>query len=583
MLRHTGSMVLLLTLTLLIACPYPLPAQGQTIPPQLGRFFPETGHTAVEPFLRFWANTPNALFVLGFPISQPFIEESFTNPGQKYRVQYFERAVLEEHPEYYGVNNNRYLIQARLLGSLLSQGRESEPAFQAVPDPGDGTWFEATRHTLSDNPAPFRSFWLSNGGLEVFGYPLSEPFQEVNQADGQTYWVQYFERQRIEWHPDTPAAPFQLGLLGNEYRDQRHQNSPIFTPRQPGSPPAQTFIYGYNVHLFANNEEWQDRNRVLAIAKETGFYWVRQQVAWMHFEPRPGVYTWGELDAIVNDAQYAGMGILLSIVRAPAWATENGRNGMPSSEHFDAFAAFMGAMASRYQGRVQAYEIWNEQNLAHENGGRVANAEHYVAMLAQAYDAIKARDPAAVVVSGALSPTETNHPEVAVSDVEFARQMLNNPGFKADVVGVHPGGHYNPPDTLWPDAPGPGPHWLDSREFYFRRVEDIRQVMVEAGWGDRQIWLTEFGWATTNNTPGYEYGNSNTPEEQAAYIVRAFEKGRYEYAPWMGGMFLWNLNFAIPWKRVESNELHEQASFGILNGDWSPRPAWHALKAMPKD
>jgi hypothetical protein len=46
-------------------------------------------------------------------------------------------------------------------------------------------------------------------------------------------------------------------------------------------------------------------------------------------------------------------------------------------------------------------------------------------------------------------------------------------------------------------------------------------------------------------------------------------------------MFVWNLNFAIPWN-AEGNLLHEQASFGVLNGDWSPRPAYTALKNMPK-
>lgn len=583
MIRSGHAVLIFLTLTLLVVWPYQSQVLGQTTPAQQGRFFPETGHRVTEPFLTFWQNTPNALLVLGFPISQPFIEASFTDPDKQYRVQYFERAVLEEHPEYFGVNNNRYLIQARLLGALQAQGREGEPAFQPVTDPGDGTWYEATRHTLRDSPAPFRMFWLSNGGLEVFGYPLSEQFQEVNQADNQTYWVQYFERQRMEWHPDNTAAPIQLGLLGNEYRDQHHIDNEAFAPDTSTNPTSRPFIYGYNVHLFANHENWQDRNRVLAIAKDSGVYWVRQQIAWMNFEPRPGVYTWGELDALANDVNKSGMSLMLSIVRAPSWSTEDGRNGMPSREHIAEFAAFMGELAARYKGKVQAYEVWNEQNLAHENGGRVANADHYVEMLAMAYDAIKASDPESIVVSGALSPTETNHPEIAVSDVDFARQMISNPSFKADVIGVHPGGHYNPPDTLWPDTPGPGPHWLDSREFYFRRVEDIRQVMVETGWGDRQIWLTEFGWATANNTPGYEYGNTNSFEQQAQYIVRAFEKGRYEYSPWMGGMFLWNLNFAIPWKAVESNELHEQASFGILNGDWSPRPAWEAIKAIPKD
>ena len=94
-----GAMIVPLRATAAARSPEEVPP---TQPPFKARLFPETGHTAVNSFLSFWERTPNALFVLGYPISAPFIEESFTNPGEYYRVQYFERAVLEEHPENYG-------------------------------------------------------------------------------------------------------------------------------------------------------------------------------------------------------------------------------------------------------------------------------------------------------------------------------------------------------------------------------------------------------------------------------------------------------------------------------------------------
>src|SRR6266508_6917286 len=84
--------------------------------PFASQYFPETQHAAVNSFLAFWKRTPNALFVLGYPISRPFIEESFTNPGEYYRVQYFERAVLEEHPENAG---SQYYILGRLMGNQI--------------------------------------------------------------------------------------------------------------------------------------------------------------------------------------------------------------------------------------------------------------------------------------------------------------------------------------------------------------------------------------------------------------------------------------------------------------------------------
>jgi hypothetical protein len=44
-------------------------------------------------------------------------------------------------------------------------------------------------------------------------------------------------------------------------------------------------------------------------------------------------------------------------------------------------------------------------------------------------------------------------------------------------------------------------------------------------------------------------------------------------------MFLWNMNFAVLWG-AQGNPQHEQASFSILNPDWSPRPAFLALQGL---
>ena len=68
--------------------------------------------------------------------------------------------------------------------------------------------------------------------------------------------------------------------------------------------------------------------------------------------------------------------------------------------------------------------------------------------------------------------------------------------------------------------------------------------MEEYGLGDHQIWITEFGWATQNTTPGFEFGNQISFDQQADYIVGAMRRTREQY-PWVGAMFLWNLNFAI--------------------------------------
>lgn len=607
--RASVSALLLLAVALVML---PTFAQASPPPPQ-AQYFPESGHAAQNWYWQFWKNTPNALRILGYPTSEPFIQESFTEPGKFYRVQYFERAVLEEHPENYGRDGNKFYILGRLLGNELIKGRENEEPFKPVAQIGSNanqTWFPETQHTLRNDPVrgPFKQFWEQYGGLVVFGYPKSEPFQEKNPDTGQTYWVQYFERNRFEFHPDESDPTFRvlLGRLGAQYAAQNPDkvDQKAFEFRKPSDSMPEPFIYGANAQLY-----YVDRSRALTLA-QNGFesnntsspVWIRQQVPWQDLMDCNGNIAWGELDRVVEaanaprDKTRQGRNplfdnepqakLLFSVVRAPSCFTGNGGHGMPTRANFGRFAQFLGALATRYKGRVQAIEVWNEQNYAVENGGTVADASFYVDMLAAGYDAIKAADPNMIVVSGSPTPTETNKREVAFSDLNYFRAMFRDPRFKnkMDVVGVHPAGTLNAPDAM----PEPGrpqnsvcDGWNGNTEFYFRRLEQIRQIMVEEGLGDRQMWVTEFGWATQNNTPGYEYGGCNTPEEQAAFVKRAIELGRYNYAPWVGAMFVWNLNFAVTWGTA-GNPQHEQASFGILNPDWSPRPVFTTIQNMSK-
>jgi sortase (surface protein transpeptidase) len=130
-------------------------------------------------------------------------------------VQFFERAILEWHP----ANPTAHQVQVTRLGDERLGER---PERQAPPRPcgADCTTFDATGHTLR---GVFARYWQANGALPVFGYPLTEEFEEVSPTDDATYTVQYFERYRFEWHPDKAGTRYevQLGLLGAEaWRDR---------------------------------------------------------------------------------------------------------------------------------------------------------------------------------------------------------------------------------------------------------------------------------------------------------------------------------------------------------------------------
>jgi hypothetical protein len=83
----------------------------------------------------------------------------------------------------------------------------------AVAGNANLVYFQPVGHTLK---GPFLKFWNSHGGLAIFGYPLSEEFEEVSRTDGKKYVVQYFERNRFEYHPEFAGTPNEvlMGLLG---------------------------------------------------------------------------------------------------------------------------------------------------------------------------------------------------------------------------------------------------------------------------------------------------------------------------------------------------------------------------------
>ena len=347
--------------------------------------------------------------------------------------------------------------------------------------------------------------------------------------------------------------------------------------------------FGIVDHLY-----YTDRDRVLTLNGIAGFNWVRQQVVWKDIEgPNPGDYAWGELDQIIPDVAKKGQKLLVSIVRSPAFYEPTG--GMPSDPK--PMGNFVEAMVKRYGNTIAAYEIWNEPNLQQENGGRVVpeDAGKYVELLVECYKRIKAVNPAAFVIAAPPSSTGIDDPALAVSDEKWYRAVYayKNGLVKNffDAQGVHPGGAANPPDTLFPEKPSviegciyssPTKCWNDAPTHYFRHLENIRRFMVDSGVGDHQIWVTEFGWATKNNTTGYEFGNYVSEQQQADYIIGAMKRINDLYRdengkPWVGAAFLWNLNYAVLWKS-QGNEMHEQASFGILNADYSPRKAFDAIQ-----
>lgn len=210
--RRVRALVLLAVVAVLgVVLPHQRPTVAEAAPAQQQagpyRHFPETGHNIMFEVKTFY-ETRGGLETFGLPLT-----EVITENGQQ--VQYFERARFEIHPENKGTE---YYVLLTRLGAFFTEYRASEPPFlwlAGSPGP-EFTFFPESGHSLRGG---FRDYWKTRGGLQAFGFPISEEFQEVNPSDGQTYTVQYFERARFEYHPEHAGTKFeiQLGLLGAEY------------------------------------------------------------------------------------------------------------------------------------------------------------------------------------------------------------------------------------------------------------------------------------------------------------------------------------------------------------------------------
>ena len=167
------------------------------------QYFAETGYHVCDDFLEFF-ETWGGLEIFGYPLT-----EAFDDPVLGLSVQYFQRARLEWRPH----NPERYRVQLGLLGDELGYEFPSLPEDQV---PAFNTslrrYYSETGHTVSH---AFLRYFDEHGGLLIFGYPRSE----FMYRDG--YVVQYFQRARMEWHPEDPSGPrMRLTNLGEVYAER---------------------------------------------------------------------------------------------------------------------------------------------------------------------------------------------------------------------------------------------------------------------------------------------------------------------------------------------------------------------------
>jgi hypothetical protein len=357
---------------------------------------------------------------------------------------------------------------------------------------------------------------------------------------------------------------------------------PVEAPTKPpaaapvaGSGPYRAASPEYGLSVFAfGHPDTSDRDLDKISALKFG--WQKSTFQWRAIEGDcKGCFDWNEADRVVKASNARGLKIIGRLDFQPDWArADHAYNGPP--DNYQDYADFVNAFVSRYSatssiGTVSAIEVWNEVNLAREWGEAQitpSSAADYVRLLRMANDAAKAADPTVTVIAAGLSPTgysgDSAQPDttyfqwmydagaLGAFDVMAANANVQCPSVEAFVGGC-----------AWPThAPG-----TDDPSFYFRRVEQIHDIMVGNGDVDKQIWLMEFGWTTEKRNPDYSW-YATDEKTKGDLIVGAFKFARGNWSPWIGVMTLWTI--ADPWWDTAK----EQTSWAITNPDGSNRPAY---------
>ena len=292
-------------------------------------------------------------------------------------------------------------------------------------------------------------------------------------------------------------------------------------------------IVGVHTRLTDEVEEWKIQ-RSLQMVREMGAPWIVEFFPWAYYQGQDGGIAWEHPDQVVNHAHAQGLQIIARIGLTPGWARPPDTPlTYLDAAAYDDFAAFAAAFAERYHGKVNHIIIGNEPNLNYEWGYRITTYQDYVDLLKVSYPAVKAANPDIFVLAGALAPTlEPEGSPWGLNDLTYLTGMYEvGAADYFDGLAVHAYGLTFPPETE------PSPDLLN-----FRRVELVRQVMVEHGDAAKSIYITETGW---NDHPRWTMGVR--PGQRIQYTLDAL---RYAEANWpfVEMMAIWAFRFPAPTK-----------------------------------
>lgn len=281
------------------------------------------------------------------------------------------------------------------------------------------------------------------------------------------------------------AAVSGVALAGAPFLAPRHAADDPLEPLPAASFVASSFTLGFSVNSDILWESASERARSFAFVAAIGATSVRLDIPWRWLEQRRGTFTWSLIDPVIAAAEAHGLSILAVLHTTPSWAALGGStNQQTRPANLTQWANYVDKVARRYAGRISTYEIWNEPNGV-EYFAPEPNPEAYAELVRAAVPKIRAADPQAAILAGALGPAPANDPAY-IPAVEFFERML------AAGVGTVDGYSFHPYDNdqFMADAT----YWDNTA---MRQMMRMHELLRQRGEGHKKIWATEYGAPST--------------------------------------------------------------------------------------
>ena len=301
--------------------------------------------------------------------------------------------------------------------------------------------------------------------------------------------------------------------------------------------------------------------KALAAVRASRPAWVRVFLEWSVLEPTAGTYDVWQVH--LYNKYFAelpkGTKVDIDIESTPSWASGSSSPAAPPTDD-STFAAFMSHLVNAFHGRVDAWEIWNEESSPNWWSGSIAQ---YANLVKAAYPAIKSADPKAIVILGANSP-------------EWLETLYAD-GIKGyfDDDAIHT-------DTAC-DITSPYIYEYNRdttvvNRYFFLGFTGTHTIMAAHGDGSKGIYMTEIGWASTSAecSTGAWAGQKLagvSEQTQATYLTQAYHclaQPRYSYIK--AAMWFELYNAASTTTPLDN--------YGLLSSTFAPKPAFNAFEAV---